>query len=185
MAAENKGKTEATDMGLDDDKGPIITLKSSDAKAFEIPRNYAFLSTLIKTSCESDAAATELPLSGVKGDVLAKIVEYLNHHQGKDPGVPEKPLRSKNMKEVCSSHPWDADFIDGVAANKQGLYDVILGANYLDIKSLLHLGCAKVASMIKGVPLAKIKTILDPAVPYEPEAAAAPAAKSSDDKKEE
>ena len=30
----------------------------------------------------------------------------------------------------------------------------------MDIKSLLHLGCAKVASLIKGQPLEKIKDIL-------------------------
>jgi hypothetical protein len=42
------------------------------------------------------------------------------------------------------------------------LYDLILAANYMDIKSLLHLGCAKVASLIKGQPLEKIKEILDP-----------------------
>jgi len=40
------------------------------------------------------------------------------------------------------------------------LYDLILAANYMDIKSLLHLGCAKVASLIKGQPLEKIKDIL-------------------------
>jgi len=30
----------------------------------------------------------------------------------------------------------------------------------MDIKGLLHLGCAKVASLIKGQPLEKIKDIL-------------------------
>lgn len=40
------------------------------------------------------------------------------------------------------------------------MYDLILAANYMDIKSLLHLGCAKVASLIKGQPLEKIKDIL-------------------------
>lgn len=33
-------------------------------------------------------------------------------------------------------------------------------ANYMDIKSLLHLGCSKVASLIKGQPLESIKAIL-------------------------
>jgi len=32
----------------------------------------------------------------------------------------------------------------------------------MDIKSMLRLGCAKVASLIRGQPLEKIKEILDP-----------------------
>ena len=36
-----------------------------------------------------------------------------------------------------------------------------------DIKSLLHLGCAKVASLIKGQPLEKIKDILSTGVKTE------------------
>jgi len=49
-----------------------------------------------------------------------------------------------------------------IGETRQQLYDLILAANYMDIKSLLHLGCAKVASLIKGQPLEKIKEILDP-----------------------
>lgn len=56
----------------------------------------------------------------------------------------------------------DAEFIDKIGETRQQLYDLILAANYMDIKSLLHLGCAKVASLIKGQPLEKIKEILDP-----------------------
>ena len=59
-------------------------------------------------------------------------------------------------------HKWDADYIDKIGDTRQQLYDLILAANYMDIKSLLHLGCAKVASLIKGQPLEKIKEILDP-----------------------
>jgi hypothetical protein len=63
------------------------------------------------------------------------------------------------MKDVCKD-AWDAEFIDRIGENRQMLYDLILAANYMDIKSLLHLGCAKVASLIKGQPLEKIKEIL-------------------------
>ena len=51
---------------------------------------------------------------------------------------------------------WDADFIDKIGKDRQNLYDLILAANYMDIKGLLHLGCAKVASLIKGQPLEKL-----------------------------
>ena len=149
-------------------------------------------------------------MPGVKADVLAKVIEFMNHHkvylsllillglfyfchdvavfsakhvppltglfafmllcfyrfffasicqQGVEPPIIEKPLRSKNMKDVCRD-AWDAEYIDKVGDDRQSLYDLILASNYMDIKSLLHLGCAKVASLIKGQPLEKIKDIL-------------------------
>jgi len=78
----------------------------------------------------------------------------MTHHAGVEPPIIEKPLRSKLMKDVCKDK-WDAEFIDNIGNNRQQLYDLILAANYMDVKSLLHLGCAKVASLIKGQPLEK------------------------------
>jgi S-phase kinase-associated protein 1 len=101
--------------------------------------------------------------------VLELVVEYMIHHAGTEPDIVEKPLRSKNMKDVVKDQ-WDATFIDNLALEKQKLYDVILAANYMDIRSLLHLGCAKVASLIKGQPLDKIKGILNPKAQDQPEA---------------
>ena len=56
----------------------------------------------------------------------------------------EKPLASARMKEVVSE--WDAAFVN---IEQELLFELILAANYMDIKSLLDLTCAKVASMIK------------------------------------
>jgi len=130
-----------------------------------VERKYANISTLVKTSLENDENAAELPIPAVQGAILEKIVEYMNHHKGTEPPIIEKPLRSKVLKDVCQDK-WDAEFIDKIGDNRQQLYDLILAANYLDVKSLLHLGCAKVASLIKGQPLEKIKEILDPKGEY-------------------
>ncbi|CAI8593641.1 unnamed protein product [Vicia faba] len=47
----------------------------------------------------------------------------------------------KDMKK------WDAEF---VKVDQDTLFDLILAANYLDIKSLLDLTCKTVASMMDG-----------------------------------
>jgi len=124
-----------------------------------VEKKWAQVSTLVKTTLEQDTAATEVPIPGVTSPILQKVIEYMTHHKGTEPPIIPKPLRSKEMKQVCSD-PWDAQYIDKIGDTRQDLYDLILAANYMDIKSLLHLGCAKVASLIKGQPLEKIKDIL-------------------------
>jgi len=165
--------------GLDDlafNRKPI-TLVSNDTKKFPVEYKFACISTLIKTSLEGDDKADELKLPSVNGEILELFVNYMNEHKGVEPPIIEKPLRSKVMKDVVA-HKQDADYIDKIGENRQRLYNLILGANYMDIKSLLHLGCAKVASLVKGQPLEKIKEILDPN--YKPSAVDE---KKSDEKK--
>jgi S-phase kinase-associated protein 1 len=138
----------------------MIKLISKDKKEFVISVKHAEISKLVKATLEQDKEATEITLPGVTSETLALIVEYMNYHKGTEPALIPKPLRAKTMKEVVQD-PWDAPFIDEIANKKrQDLYDFILATNYLDVPSALHLGCAKVASMIKGQPLEKIKEIL-------------------------
>ena len=158
----NKNFNEETKSSLSlDDMNVTGTIKllSKDGESFEVEKKNAFTSNLIKTSMDTDITALEIPLPGVKGKILKLVLEYMNHHKGTEPPIIEKPLRSKQMKDVCKDS-WDAEFIDKTGENRQYLYDLILAANYLDVKSLLHLGCAKVASLIKGQPLERIKDIL-------------------------
>jgi S-phase kinase-associated protein 1 len=57
----------------------------------------------------------------------------------------EKPLKSPIMSDVVQQ--WYANFVD---LEQVLLFELILAANYMDIKPLLDLTCATVASMIKG-----------------------------------
>merc|ERR1712087_497169 len=74
-----------------------------------------------------------------------KVIEYMTYHNSNPADEIEKPLKSANMREVVSE--WDATFVE---IEQETLFELILVANYMDIKSLLDLTCAKVASMIKG-----------------------------------
>merc|ERR1711924_395342 len=55
----------------------------------------------------------------------------------------QKPLKSTNLME-CGVSEWDSEYVN---IEQEVLFELILAANYLDIKSLLDLTCAKVASM--------------------------------------
>merc|ERR1711900_107535 len=94
---------------------------------------------------------------GVSSEILKLIVNYLLHHKGKVPAEIAKPIRSVKMEKIVEDE-WDATFIN--SQTKRTIFQIILGANYMDIKSLLHLGCAKIATMIKGKSPEEIKKIL-------------------------
>jgi S-phase kinase-associated protein 1 len=76
----------------------------------------------------------------------------------------EKPLKSANMAEVVQK--WYADFVN---VEQVLLFELILAANYMDIKPLLDLTCATVASMIKGKTPEEIRKTFNIANDFSPE----------------
>ena len=132
--------------GLDEDLGDDeLTLISQDNRSFTVSRSVAFSSEVVKTMIENDKEETKIPLPNVKGAVLEKVIEYMKYHDGNPAREIERPLRSFNMRNVVCD--WDADFVE---VDQEILFELILAANYLDIKPLLDLVCAQVASMLKG-----------------------------------
>jgi len=145
--------------GLDDDV-TVLTLKSGgqQPKSFEISGKCAELSKFVTTILEGDADATVIEIRQVPPETLAHVVEYLQHHKGKEPDPLPCPVRSIHMNQIVSDK-WDATWID--AFDKKTIFEVILAANYMDIKSLLHLGCAKIATLIKQLDQKEINRIIE------------------------
>jgi S-phase kinase-associated protein 1 len=147
--------------GLDDDDGDdILILISNDENPlkFEITKRASRLSNLIKSILEGDAQAKNIEIKQVNGNILKLIVEYLNHHNGKQPAEIAKPVKSLDMSQIVEDQ-WDSNFIN---IDIKMLYAIILGANYMDCQGLLHLACAKIATMVKGKNVDEIKQILCP-----------------------
>jgi len=148
--------------GLDDDEDDELTLISMTCdeekpSKFSIDRKAALMCNLVKNIIEGDKTADEIEIKKVNGPILNLVVEYLKHHDGKVPAEITKPIRSVKMEKLVE-YPWDAEFIN--KQTKAVVFKIILGANYMDIKSLLHLGCAKIATLIKGKSPEEIKKIL-------------------------
>ncbi len=65
--------------------------------------------------------------------MLQKVIDFCSHHEKEPMPEIEKPLKSANMNEVVSE--WDAKFVD---LDQEMLFELILAANYMDIKSLVR-----------------------------------------------
>ena len=113
--------------------------------------------------CDDDDV-TEIPLPNVKAAVLRKVIEFCQHHREEPMTEIEKPLKSAQMAEVVQK--WYADF---VSVEQVLLFELILAANYMDIKPLLDLTCATVASMIKGKTPEEIRKTFNIANDFSPE----------------
>lgn len=102
---------------------------------------------------EDGSPDDEYPLPNVKSAVLAKVIEYMRYHKDHPPEQIAKPLRSSNLAEnnVCE---WDIEFIN---VPNEILFEIIPAANYMDIRPLLELGCAKTASLIRGKTVEQIR----------------------------
>lgn len=125
-----------------------VTLSSSEGQELKVDMDVASMSVLIKNMIEDCDEQTDvaLPLPNVKMAILQKVVEWCKYHAAAQSEEIQKPLKSANLQE-CGVSEWDCGFVD---VEQEMLFEIILAANYLDIKALLDLTCAKVASMIKG-----------------------------------
>ena len=124
------------------------------------------MSELVKTMMDEDCddEVAEIPLPNVKSSVLKKVIEFCTHHKSEPMNEIEKPLKSQVMAEVVQS--WYADFVN---VEQVLLFELILAANYMDIKPLLDLTCATVASMIKGKTPEEIRKTFNISNDFSPE----------------
>merc|ERR1719166_209107 len=138
----------------------VLTLISGgqNPKSFEISKKGAKLSKFVVAKLEADADAKSIEICQVPPETLEHVITYLKHHKGIEPEPIPKPNRSIHMSQIVSDQ-WDATWID--AFDKKTIFEIILAANYMDIKSLLHLGCAKIATLIKQLDQKEINRIIE------------------------
>eukprot|EP00124_Ichthyophonus_hoferi_P001974 Ihof_evm6s120 gene=Ihof_evmTU6s120 len=126
-----------------------VILQSNDDRQFEVDYKVACMSETVKTMFNDvlltdDSATLPVPLPNVSGPILEKVIKYCEHHKGDEP-IPQEDDDNKE-KQTDDIDAWDQDFVGG---DQGTLFELILAANFLDIKPLLDLTCKTVANMIK------------------------------------
>ena len=153
-----------------------IVLQSNDTRPIEyaVNREAAKMSGLIKDMLEDQDSEeqTVIPLPNVNGRTLKYVIQYIEHHWNNKAEPIEKPLKGK-VEDVISE--WDRRFLytdlikDSDEKQHELLIDCIMAANFLNIKDMLDLTCAAVASMIKGKTPEQIRALFNIENDFTPE----------------
>lgn len=150
---------------------PKVIIVSSDDEKFPVDLKVAEKSILIKNmvndlnpdGLEEDF---ELPTPNVKLTVLAKILEWCEQH--KDTIFPDDD--EEDAKKSAPVDEWDKNFLQ---VDQEMLYEIMLAANYLNIRPLLDSGCKIVAEMIRGKSPEELRRTFNIVNDFSPEEEAA------------
>jgi len=121
-----------------------VKLQSVDEQEFTVPVEVAKSSETIKHMIEDIGPEQAIPLPNVTGKILQKVITYCQYHLEHPTPVSEEKKDDKRTDDIS---PWDLEFCK---VDQATLFELILAANYLDIRPLLDLTCKTVANMIKG-----------------------------------
>lgn len=163
--------------------GKTITVTSNEGDSFEVPIEFSNHCKLLDTnidesdeensdeenSDEESEEEEEIPLPNISTEMLRLIIKFLYYTVNNNP-VPEipQPIQSNDLYEILGQdNKWYADFMNSFEVSM--LFNVINAANYLDCKTLLNLGCVKVASIIKGKTPEQIRTTFNIENDFSPE----------------
>lgn len=151
----------------------FVTIVTADEQQFRVPLPIAIMSGTVKNlvadlqeigvgcgcgggnpddNAESGGASGDnsIPLPNVAASTYQLVLDYCTHHH-ENPTPPivssETPQTTESLAAIVGE--FDNAFVGKMDSNAV-LFEVMLAANYLDIKPLLDVCCKAVAAQIRG-----------------------------------
>lgn len=129
-------------------KMQTIRLQSSDLEVFELDVEFARRSGWIRSKLEEESGNLDeqylIRVKNLNGKVLRKVIEWLVEH--KEDLTEEEEECGRRLEEGSDGlFTWNQDFFD---VEKEMLIELVLAANFLDIKELLEGSCQAIADLI-------------------------------------
>lgn len=141
-----------------------ITVKTEVAK----------MSVTLRDMIEDFGGQTDcpIPVSNVTKKTLERVVAWCEYHFEQpdakpvvDPNV-YVPTTTDTPKKELEISQWDTEFFN---VEQPALFELILAANYLNIKPMLDIGCKTVAGLINGKKPEEIRKIFNIKNDFTPE----------------
>lgn len=114
-------------------------------------------SSFLRTLLEGRPLAREIHIRNIKPSILRSVLSYCEHFKGKAPAAIARPLLTPNLREN-GVDDWSADFIDSYTGRE--LWDLIATAYWLRLGSLVDLGCARVAALVRSKSPKELQAML-------------------------
>lgn len=144
-------------------KNKKLHLISNDGIVVEAQYEEARVSDLIDRMLDSgdddndeNDDIIEIPLLNVSGESLKVIVDFLKYYHKEKMGVIPRPIPSVSVGDFVNNE-WYVNFIDKMSSKE--IFEIILAANYMAIQPIIDLGCAKIATLIKGKTPEEVKEL--------------------------
>ncbi|XP_031114203.1 SKP1-like protein 1A [Ipomoea triloba] len=132
----------------------MIILRSSDGEIFKVEEAVAIEMQMIKYMIDDECANTTIPIANVTGKILNKVIEYCKSH------AETAKTSQDDLKD------FDANFIK---VDHQTLSDLIIAANFLNVKSLLDLTCQAAANLIEKMTVEDVRKFFNIQNDFTPE----------------
>jgi S-phase kinase-associated protein 1 len=142
--------------GLDDEIDVrVVNIITADNHKFELSEKILSQSGFFDALLKSDSEETTVNLSNIDGETFSKISEYLEYSVDKPP-LEIKTIIGKEMEDIVGKY-----YSDYCSVDIPLLHKMINASNYLNIDPLLHLCCAKFATLIRGKTAEQVKRIIN------------------------
>ena len=119
---------------------------------------------MIKSQIELYGTENPVKIGDFKVPILLKAFAFCEHLNDHAEPVIEKPLKTTDIKSLVE--PWYANYID---VEVEILFELINAANALAIQPLIELGCATIASKIKGKSIQETRQFFNVVNDFTPE----------------
>lgn len=133
--------------------GKVVKIQPSDegTAAVECPYEYAALSITLKNMIDDlgEDLSSALPVHNVKSRELGKVLEWCKHR------LETPDDKDKGIENIRDLDEWEKAYVGNM--DQPATFQLILAANYLDIKPLLNLLCKSVALQLAGKTPEQIK----------------------------